>query len=597
MERIFSAVFLFLLLLTPSLHAGNQPSAYVNRIPPKLLPADEASREQLRVAAARAAKFRNASFVYTLRKTSFQLHDDLSCTVTSSDTIYVRHPSFTINVLPSRQLDKARVILPDGRRFETSARALPKLSAGTLLTLHGSFRTSAPKILPFQQIIYDLQQSGPVARFEIDFSDRFRHKFYHAPAPLIQSRRENGGRITYAWDGAVPARIPCANEAFPRSSRMRLVLTTLPSWNELRQWVREMMRPEEKLDESGKKLLRKLVEGASDKTGQVRRIYEFLSKLRYLTVPVGEAKFRPQPISSMLRNGYGDCKDKSNALYVFCRELGIPAERVLVNSGGQVDPAFPSWQFNHMIVRIPELPGYPDGLWLDPADGQTPFGELSAGTLDTEGLVLSGPVLFRRVEVSDPEKIHSRIEENMKIDSAGNVVLRIQLNGFFASRFRMFLNRSGPRLRNETEALLDSLLPGAEMKFFQFQSATSSCEFRARLPLSGVLPQMTVSRELVNPFIPASIPRPVRLYDGHRVTYSRQVTVEGCIFRDFFWRIQRERYFAELKIKGNRIDYSFGLLRCSDNQIPPLVYKEIRSALSQLRLRLNSIRESVSEQR
>ena len=70
------------------------------------------------------------------------------------------------------------------------------------------------------------------------------------------------------------------------------------------------------------------------------------------------------------------------------------------------------------------------------------------------------------------------------------------------------------------------------------------------------------------------------------------MVAQGRSFKDFSWQIRRERYFAELKVQGDQIDYSFGLIRVGDNQIPPLLYKEIRSALNQLRLRLNSIQET-----
>ena len=591
LRHIASVSFLFFLLFagTGAVPGPQTQVIYPSRIPPKLCPADPDLSSARRQAAIRAARFPRSAYVYTRRKAVFQLHEDQSCTISLQDEIYIRKAAFTFQSFGRNQFKKARVVLPDERTFETVPQGLPSLPAGTFLTLYGTVKVLPPKLLPLQQIVYDMQKAAPIARFEIEFPSQFRHKFYHVPASLIGSRREADGRIFYSWDGPVRPQVPCQSEAYPRSSRMRLVLTTLSSWDELHRWALETMKPEERLDELSRKQLLKLTSGISEPAEKVRRIYDYLNRIRYLTVPVGEAKFRPQQISAMIRNGYGDCKDKSNALYVFCRELGIPAERVLVNSDGQVDSAFPSWQFNHMIVRIPELPGYPDGLWLDAAGGQAPFGELPAGTLDSVGLALSERPHFRKVEVADPEKVHSQIREHLKIGSSGKVDLQVRMTGLFASRFRIFLNRSGNRLKTELEALLDSLIPGAEMKFFQFHSGSSYYDFRAALPLARILPAMVVRNEFVKPFIPSSISRPIRLYDGHQLTFSRRVVAEGRTFKDFSWQIRRERYFAELKVRDNQIDYSFGLLRVGDNQISPLLYKEIRSALNQLRLRLNAI--------
>ena len=562
-----------------------------SRIPPKFHEADASLLSARHNAAARAVRFPRAAYVYTCRKASFTLNEDRSCTVSMRDEIYIRKAVFTFQAASRSQFRHARVVLPDGRTFDTVPQGLPSLPAGSLLILSGTVKVPASKLLPLQQVIYDMQKSAPIARFEIEFSPQFRHKFYHAPLSLIRSGRQVGNRIVYAWNGLVFPKTPSFGEAYPRSSLMRLVLTTLSSWDELHQWALATMKQEERLDDLAKEHLHKLTSGVTDPVEKVRRIYDYLNRIRYLTVPVGEAKFRPQQISSMLRNGYGDCKDKSNALYVFCRELGIPAERVLVNNGGKVDPDFPSWQFNHMIVRIPKLPGYPNGLWLDAAGGQAPFGELPSGTLDTLGLVLSERPQFCKVEVGDPEKVHSQIREVLKISQDGKVELQVRLKGLFASGFRSFLSRSGIRLRNELDTLLDSLIPGAEMKSFQFHSDTNHYDFRASLPLVQILPTLVVRNEFVKPFISASISRPIRLYDGHRITFSRRVVVEGSAFREYYWQIRRKRYFAELKVKGDRIDYSFGLLRAGDNQISPLLYKEIRSTLNQLRLRLNTVQE------
>ena len=357
-----SVVLLFLIFSGSGIETAPQ-GVYPSRTPPKLHPADPALREARRQAGLKAAGFPRAAYIYSLRKAVFLLHEDRSCTVSLQDEIYIRKSSFTFHTTAGNQFKHAKVVLPDDRWFETVPQGLPSLPAGTLLILSGKIKVKPPLLLPLQQIIYDMQKTVPVAGFEIEFSPQFRHKFYDAPSPLVRSRKEAGGRIVYAGNGPVKPREPCIGEAYPRSGRMRLVLTTLSSWDELHRWAVETMKPEEQLDDVSRKLLRKLTDGVSDPAEKVRRIYNCLNRIRYLTVPVGEAKFRPQKISDMIRNGYGDCKDKSNALYVFCRELGIRAERVLVNSGGKVDPDFPSWQFNHMMVRISGLPGR-DSAWI-----------------------------------------------------------------------------------------------------------------------------------------------------------------------------------------------------------------------------------------
>ena len=237
---------------------------FPSRIPPKLLPADSGLSSARRQAAIRAGRFPQAAYVYTRRKAVFLLHKDQSCTVSLQDEIYIRKASFTFNSFGRNQFGKAKVVLPNDRWFETVPSGLPSLPAGTFLTLTGTVKVRPPQLLPLQQVIYDMQKSAPIAGFEIELSSGFRHKFYHVPDSLTRSRREAGGRIVYSWEGMIQPLVPCLSEAYPRSSRMRLVLTTLTSWKDLHQWTLSTMKPEEQLDDFSRKQLRKLTAGVTD---------------------------------------------------------------------------------------------------------------------------------------------------------------------------------------------------------------------------------------------------------------------------------------------------------------------------------------------
>ena len=59
----------------------------------------------------------------------------------------------------------------------------------------------------------------------------------------------------------------------------------------------------------------------------------------------------------MLRNGFGDCKDKASALAAMCAYAGIRAERVLVNRGGVADPNFPFLHFGCGLECVIENSG------------------------------------------------------------------------------------------------------------------------------------------------------------------------------------------------------------------------------------------------
>ena len=141
--RHIAGVLFLLSLLFAASGAETKAAAqgiFPSRTPPKLFPADPGLSSARRQAAIRAGRFPQASYVYTRRKALFLLHEDQSCTISLQDEIYIRKASFTFNSFGRNQFSKAKVILPNGRWFETVPSGLPSLPAGTFLTLTGTVK-------------------------------------------------------------------------------------------------------------------------------------------------------------------------------------------------------------------------------------------------------------------------------------------------------------------------------------------------------------------------------------------------------------------------------------------------------------------------
>jgi transglutaminase-like putative cysteine protease len=63
--------------------------------------------------------------------------------------------------------------------------------------------------------------------------------------------------------------------------------------------------------------------------------------LRYVAVPLGVNSHRPHAAANVLKNGFGDCKDKANLLNALLRAQGIAADLVLVPRFAQAYPEAP----------------------------------------------------------------------------------------------------------------------------------------------------------------------------------------------------------------------------------------------------------------
>jgi len=128
------------------------------------------------------------------------------------------------------------------------------------------------------------------------------------------------------------------------------------------------------------KLVRAAVGGTKDRREIVARALAAIQKdVRYAGVEVGEGSIIPRPPSTVLRNKYGDCKDKATLLVAMLRTLGIPAQVALLRAGIDFDAHadLPGLgMFNHAIVRVAGGAAGADPIWVDPTDEFARAGEL-----------------------------------------------------------------------------------------------------------------------------------------------------------------------------------------------------------------------------
>jgi len=120
--------------------------------------------------------------------------------------------------------------------------------------------------------------------------------------------------------------------------------------------------------------------GGGDKKAEAKALYEWVVKnIRYVAVYIGNGGIEPHSAESILKNGYGDCKDHVVILEALLAARGIGSSPVLVNSGNVYSlPKYPviSPQ-NHAITYIPQF-----DMYLDSTSQSTPFGSIPFGVRD-----------------------------------------------------------------------------------------------------------------------------------------------------------------------------------------------------------------------
>ena len=193
------------------------------------------------------------------------------------------------------------------------------------------------------------------------------------------------------------------------------------------------------------------------------------SEIRYYSASLGESSHRPHAPAEVLRNRYGDCKDKSFLLMRLLQSLGIPARAVLASLAAPQAPgkllASPL-AFDHVIVRATI-----DGRdhYLDPTRlGQRgPVERMGQGLEDARVLVVDARDTAGLATIESPNRkdiFRNELSEKFKLDAFGEdgeLETRQQWSGLAAEQLRLTVARlDPPRLQRLMLSSLERRYPG-----------------------------------------------------------------------------------------------------------------------------------------
>lgn len=249
------------------------------------------------------------------------------------------------------------------------------------------------------------------------------------------------------------------------------------TWDDISDWYYGFLfKPQLDITPNIAEKARQLTAGCRLDSEKIERIFDFVQTLRYAAIELGQGGYVPSKPETVLERMYGDCKDKSILLISFLRSLGITAMPVLVltSDEGTVDPGFPSWMFNHMIVKA--IAGNGRDYWLDPTVDYCALGEIPYADEGTNALVLNDDNTSKIETI--PSSIFSRNAENVSaevtIDENGsadfNVGMRFTGQENFMTR-SLVADKSHSKMLNYCKSLVADRYLNAEVKDYSFQNA------------------------------------------------------------------------------------------------------------------------------
>lgn len=164
---------------------------------------------------------------------------------------------------------------------------------------------------------------------------------------------------------------------------------TMDSWDNFGRWINTLNYGRHAIPETTRQKIADLTKGLSVEE-KINLVYEYLqNKTRYVSIQIGIGGYQPFDAKVVDETGYGDCKALSNYTVSLLEAAGVKANYVLIRAGRsapQLVNDFPSTQFNHAVVAVPN--GL-DTIWLECTSQTNPFGYMGTFTGDRTALMIT----------------------------------------------------------------------------------------------------------------------------------------------------------------------------------------------------------------
>ncbi len=208
---------------------------------------------------------------------------------------------------------------------------------------------------------------------------------------LSEYRKTHGSATSIAWEMQNIPRIKI-EPAMPLSPQIRIAveISTIHSWQSIGDWYYHLEQPAFKPDNALVDLVKRIDKGCTTKAQCAAALYGWTAThIRYVGLEFGLSAYQPHTPSMVLKNLYGDCKDKATLLIAMLRIAGIGANAAMLESGDNlpVDQNLPSLSsFDHVVVRA-DVGG--KVVWMDPTASFCSYGDIPTADRGAEALVVA----------------------------------------------------------------------------------------------------------------------------------------------------------------------------------------------------------------
>lgn len=301
---------------------------------------------------------------------------------------------------------------------------LPAATVGATLEIDTIFNRETPRMADAFSTRLQVQQGYPVreARYTVRVPEekRLALRFTGFTPKVVEIT--GGGQRIYTWTVRdLPAlRIREANTPPAADLAMSVRITTLESWAPVAAWYGQVTAGADALTPDLRAVADKLTEGCATADEKIAALHKGVRELPYVAVEMGNLSDVPHSADAVLRQGYGDCKDKSTLLKALLQAAGIDSAYVLVRTTdlGALDKAcYGPDEFNHVILAVPQPGG---DRFLDATVAELPPTLLPPNVEGAPALIVRGQGELVTLPASMASDNHTEVDVQVTVQADGS---------------------------------------------------------------------------------------------------------------------------------------------------------------------------------
>ncbi|MHB9133550.1 MAG: DUF3857 domain-containing transglutaminase family protein [Armatimonadota bacterium] len=339
---------------------------------------------------------------------------------------------------------------------------LPTAAVGATFEIETVFTKRTPRVPGHFCTRLSMQQEYPMREanytIRIPAAQQLHIRFtdpHHAPA---QETSKNGQRI-YRW---TERQVPGMRITEPQTPPVAdLVLsarmTTMENWAPVAAWYAAITADKAAITPDIRRIAEQRTAECATREAKIAVLHKAVREMPYVGIEMGELSDVPHTADEVLRQNYGDCKDKATLLRALLRVVDIDSDYVLVRTvdAGVLDrKLYGPDEFNHVILAV-KTPG--GDQFLDATIPDVPTGSLPPNVEGADGLIVrgTGELVTLPMSTAQQNRTEFNVVATVKADGSATGRMTMTFHGQTAIAQRSML---APVPKEQYKAALEGTL-------------------------------------------------------------------------------------------------------------------------------------------